>query len=271
MTLFKTVRNRTKAQAAGRKLADRFAPSQTSYAATAAGKNLAIIDGRTVRAAGVDVATGTPISVVNAGSPGMASYSANGAGLAVQYAGGGGTGSGGGMEEHDLSSVWHTGTIADAQAPQFLKTDGSRQITGDLTVAAGIKIDGIDISAHAANPDAHHATATAVAPLAVSGQQVSLTLGHGVESSSSALRVKLPTNSGLARDTTGIYLAPSSLAVDSANAVSGSSHTHAITSSSNPGAAAAILATASDGSLTLSGAGADLLADDRVRQAYLGM
>ena len=306
MTLFKTVRNRTKAAAAGRKLADRFAPNLTSYAATAAGKNLAIIAGRTVRAAGVDVATGTPISVVNAGSPGMASYSANGAGLAVQYAGGSGTGSGGGMEVHDLTSAWHTGTLADAQAPQFLKTDGSRQITGNLTVAAGITVDGIDISAHAANPDAHHATATAGNGISITGQQISLAAtvaGAGLTHSAGVIDVGAGTLIAVAPNTVGIatgaayqfigtgsdtgaewrnvselagaglvaatgilavgagngitvnandvaLTTPGTLSVSSANNAAGN-HTHAITSSSNPGQAAALLATNTNGAVTL--------------------
>ena len=38
---------------------------------------------------------------------------------------------------------------------------GGRTLTGNLAASAGVTIDGIDISAHAANPDAHHAPATA--------------------------------------------------------------------------------------------------------------
>lgn len=49
-----------------------------------------------------------------------------------------------------------TGTIANAQAPQFLLRDGSRSLTGSLSVDAGVTIDGIDISAHAADANAHH-------------------------------------------------------------------------------------------------------------------
>lgn len=48
---------------------------------------------------------------------------------------------------HGLDSGHHTGTLQDAQAPQFLKTDGSRELTHDLTVAEGKKVDGVDISA----------------------------------------------------------------------------------------------------------------------------
>ena len=50
----------------------------------------------------------------------------------------------------------HTGTLNDAQAPQFLKADGTRPLTGNLTVNADITIDGVDLSAHAADANAHH-------------------------------------------------------------------------------------------------------------------
>jgi hypothetical protein len=75
--------------------------------------------------------------------------------------GGGGTRTttgGGGLEAHALSNTsLHTGTLADSQALQFLKTDGSRPLTGNLAVADGVTIDGVDLSVHAADPNAHHA------------------------------------------------------------------------------------------------------------------
>lgn len=49
------------------------------------------------------------------------------------------------------------GTIGNAQAPQFLLRDGSRSLTGSMAVADGATIDGVDISVHAVDPDAHHA------------------------------------------------------------------------------------------------------------------
>jgi len=66
----------------------------------------------------------------------------------------------GGMESfapspHDLSSSHHSGSIADAQAPQFLKTDGSRQLLGNLAVATGITVDGVDISVLKGDFDTH--------------------------------------------------------------------------------------------------------------------
>ena len=61
----------------------------------------------------------------------------------------GATGGGGGeLTPHALGSTgWHTGALADAQAPQFLKADGSRALTGNLSVADGVTIDGVDLSA----------------------------------------------------------------------------------------------------------------------------
>ena len=68
---------------------------------------------------------------------------------------GGTPGSGGyAPRPHDLSSDNHTGSISDAQGPQFLKTDGSRMLTGDQTVAAGVTFDGVDVSEHKLATDA---------------------------------------------------------------------------------------------------------------------
>ncbi len=59
---------------------------------------------------------------------------------------------------HSLSdSSWHSGTLADSQAPQFLLRDGSRSLTGNLAVDTGITIDGVDLSVHVTQPDIHHA------------------------------------------------------------------------------------------------------------------
>ena len=52
--------------------------------------------------------------------------------------------------------VWHSGILGEDQAPWALITDGTRQLTGNLPVADFVTIDGIDISVHAANPNAHH-------------------------------------------------------------------------------------------------------------------
>ncbi len=60
--------------------------------------------------------------------------------------------------QHALSdSTWHSGTLTNAQAPQFLLTDGTRPLTGNLAVNYGVTIDGVDLSVHVTQPDVHHA------------------------------------------------------------------------------------------------------------------
>ncbi len=66
------------------------------------------------------------------------------------------TGGSGGIGVHSLQGSAHIGALGDYQAPQFLKLDGSRPITGNIIVNAGITVDGVDISAHVASPDSHH-------------------------------------------------------------------------------------------------------------------
>jgi hypothetical protein len=52
---------------------------------------------------------------------------------------------------HELFGSMHTGTLDDSQAPQFLKTNGSRPLTGDLAVNEGVTIDGVDIGSPGAD------------------------------------------------------------------------------------------------------------------------
>jgi hypothetical protein len=85
---------------------------------------------------------------------------------------------------HALNGVYHTGTLDDSQAPQFLLRDGTRSLTGNLTVASLVTIDGVDLSAHVADPDAHHDHATAG--------------NSAISISVQAISVALATSSGLA-------------------------------------------------------------------------
>lgn len=105
-----------------------------------------------------------------------------------------------------------SGTIANAQAPQFLLRDGTRSVTGNLAVDAGITIDGVDISAHAADPDAHHARS------------------HSITGASDH------TVTGAAWDVVGLS-ATNTLAV--------------LNSSNSPGATEKLVRTATDGSINL--------------------
>ena len=56
---------------------------------------------------------------------------------------------------HDLNSSHHGGSLADSQAPQFLKTDGSRTLTGNLGVSDTVTIDGVDVSVFKGAYDTH--------------------------------------------------------------------------------------------------------------------
>ncbi len=121
---------------------------------------------------------------------------------------------------HGLSDVsFHSGTLADTQAPQFLLRSGSRSLTGNLAVSAGVTIDGVDLSAfkvlydaHIINANAHHNAATAGNGIAVSGAQavsVLLPAVSGLAASGSGLVVDFKTTSGLEMDATGIAVADS--------------------------------------------------------------
>ena len=55
------------------------------------------------------------------------------------------TGGGGAPSPHALSSAHHTGSLANAQGPQFLLLDGTRALEGNLAVDAGVTIDGVDL------------------------------------------------------------------------------------------------------------------------------
>lgn len=87
--------------------------------------------------------------------------------------------SGGAPSPHALNSAHHTGSIADSQAPQFLKLDGSRTLTGNLTVASGITLDGVDLSAFKTTYDSHAAGTAAAGHTGGIGAHDHLTAGAG--------------------------------------------------------------------------------------------
>ncbi|HRW49391.1 MAG TPA: hypothetical protein P5333_17865, partial [Caldilinea sp.] len=130
----------------------------------------------------------------------------------------------------------------------YLLAAGGRTLTGNLPVAAGVTIDGIDLSAHAADPAAHHDPATAGDGIALTGQQV---------------RVLRAADSGLAISLAGALQlgTPISVSVSSTNVLSGVQHGHAVVSSSSPGATAALLASDGSGYLNL----VRLVLSDRLR------
>ena len=79
---------------------------------------------------------------------------------------------------HDLSSAHHTGSLADAQGPQFVMLDGSRTLTGNLPAAATVTVDGVDISVFKLAFDTH-AAATAKAGHSGIGEHTHQNAGEG--------------------------------------------------------------------------------------------
>lgn len=105
----------------------------------------------------------------------------------------------------------------DHEHLNYLRTDGSLPLTGNLAVNAGVTIDGIDISAHAANPSAHHPLVTSLnqsieTDFAAQQVGVRLAVNGGLElftAEGAGVRVALPTPSGLERAVGGLALADS--------------------------------------------------------------
>lgn len=192
-----------------------------------------------------------------------------------------------------------SGGTATHEHAELLKVDGTRALVGNMAVADGVTVDGVDISAHAANPSAHHAPVTAAdGSIAVAGQAVrvadafagaGLALSGGVaavntgisfgtviqsdvvgvavdpagglEVGGSGTRLKRPTNSGIALDTTGARLVPQAVGANTASGVSGTEHTHTVLAYADSKAAPGqLMKSTADGDHTLR-----WLTADRVR------
>lgn len=168
--------------------------------------------------------------------------------------------------------------LADDDHVMYLRADGGRQLVGNLTVAAGITLDGVDLSAHAIDPDAHHDAVDAAQGIQITGTQtvgILLASPSGLDFSSGGLQIAqgvagngltmsaldkilhVGVGAGLSAtaDQIDLALSPDTLTVSTTNTASGADHAHAITTSSNPGAAASILATDASGKLQLEYAG----------------
>lgn len=116
-----------------------------------------------------------------------------------------------------------------------LSLTGALSLTGDISMSSGALVDGIDLSAHAASDSAHHApvtlTAAADSLLSLSTQAIDL------DTQAANLVLAGPTGGAAATPTMrGLVFAD-------------------IPSSSNPGAAAAVLATNTSGQVQLTGLG----------------
>ena len=130
-------------------------------------------------------------------------------------------------------------TIIQASTADLLKTDGTRSLLGDLTVAAGKTIDGVDIS---------------TIPSTYTPLSRTVTAGDGMTGGGNLgadITLNVVGGSGIRANANSLDLiGAGTVTLASTNNTSGS-HTHAITTSSDPGAAAAILATNASGSATL--------------------
>ena len=150
-----------------------------------------------------------------------------------------------------------TGTLDPAYYPDALLRDGSRSLIGNLTVSAGITLDGVDLSAHAADPAAHHTRFVGLKDNAGTtatpdgSALVQIAAGTGITSVQGTNKITVGIDYSASN--------PATLSVSSAAAPGSAAqpahydHVHAITTSSNPGALAAILASDSSGTLRLEG------------------
>ena len=210
-----------------------------------------------------DAATVTAAAIAEVGRVARVASKGGAAGATTIIMSGGG---GGGSDHGELAG------LADDDHPQYLRTDGTRALAGNLAANAGVTIDGVDISAHAANPAAHHAPVTASdGSITLSGQAVrvadafagaGLGLASGVlgvnaaaaqgtqivtdfvgvlpaptgglQNTAAGVGLKLPANSGLLTDANGAALGtPLTLTAATANALSGAGHSHAVTATAD--------------------------------------
>ena len=139
--LFYQAQARISAQSFMRGQGQRFRKQAAQRAGTVLNDSEISVGGQTYpfHASGLGVQAGQVLSVVNVGRPASAIFApADGSGL-IQMIGGGSTTSGS-MAAHALNGPYHTGTLAAWQYPDALLSDGSRQITGDLSVASGVEV-----------------------------------------------------------------------------------------------------------------------------------
>lgn len=106
------------------------------------------------------------------------------------------------------------GAVGEHLHPQYLPIAGGTPLVGNMPVADGVTIDGVDISAHAANPNAHHAAVTIVNDGLSLAQQA---LGLRLSSASPGLTIRQSPYQGLSlllQSTSGLTLSASGLAID---------------------------------------------------------
>jgi hypothetical protein len=169
----------------------------------------------------------------------------------------------------DVSSKFPTSVYPDA-----LLRDGSRSLTGNLTVAEGVTVDGVDISAHAGNGTIHHLTGMGADD---HSQYMHNTIGrtvsaiHQFSPASPTAPFTLTGNAqgqtvtGLRADQLNKSIGVSGLGLSGGGLLT-ADRTITLTSSSYPGAAASVLASNSGGGLQLT----NLILERTTEQLRLG-
>lgn len=179
--------------------------------------DVAYTNGRAVVYGGTSVVVGTQLQVSSNSS--------------ISSGGGGGGGATPGA--HNLSdTAIHLGTLGDGQAPQFLKVDGTRSLTGDMAVNSGIKIDGYDIDGQFILIAAQIVTLSSQITALTGADYLTLSAQTGLTNE----RVLSPTNIG-----------PANAALTGFDNGAGSTYQLRFTSSSYPGATPQALASDATG------------------------
>lgn len=253
-------KNRIAAQRLSGKLAARYEGKAAALAGTVAGRNLAMVNGRLVQAAGLDsYAVGDAVTLSNVGTPGMAAYAPAGNNLAVQFVGGGAATGGGGVTDHgELSG------LNDDDHPHYLTPErgdalyvplarqvvagagmtGGGELTADITVSVGAG-EGLQVGTDAIGLRSD----VAGAGLAYNAGVLSVTPGEGLEIETDAIGLKASVaGDGLTYATGVINVA---VANTGAAALTVEANAVRLTTSSSPGASAKALATDAAGGLYL--------------------
>lgn len=187
-----------------------------------------------------------------------------------------------GLNAASTTSTSTGGGTTDTSA--FLRSDGTRPLTGNLAVGTGVTIDGVQLgtlqvayNAHVANANGHHdmvtVTDTTTIDFTLSGQALTASvipggIDHGALADLGAddhtqylttgrhdLTSRHPGTSVIPTATAVGLTVASVTGAGSGSNLALANHVHGITTSSNPGAAASILATTAAGLLQLVGLG----------------
>jgi hypothetical protein len=119
------------------------------------------------------------------------------------------SGDGGGATDHGAL----TGLADVEDHPGYLLVSGGRPLAGNMAVNSGVTIDGVDLSAHAANADAHHARVTAAdASITVNSQAIRVSdgfAGGGLSLAGGVAAVNTATAQGTGISGDTVAVAPS--------------------------------------------------------------